>query len=102
LLDPKKDWSNFCRALGHAELLADARFTSPELRMENGAALIAIIDETIARKDSAEWKRIFAGHEVIWSPVPASPELPQDAQMAANGVFVDIQGTNLKTVSNPL
>jgi formyl-CoA transferase len=102
LLDPKKDWGNFCRAIDHAELLDDARFASPSLRTENGAALIAIIDETIARKDSAEWKRIFAEHEVIWSPVPFSADVPQDAQMAANGVFVDIEGTDLKTVSNPL
>ncbi len=102
LLDPKKDWSNFCRAIGHPELLEDARFPSPELRVENNAALIEIIDETISRKTAAEWKLIFAEHEVIWSPVPLSAEVPFDSQMAANGVFVDIEDTNLKTVSNPV
>jgi formyl-CoA transferase len=102
LLDPRKDWGNFCRAIDHAELLEDPRFGSPELRIENNAALITIIDETIARKDSAEWRRIFAEHEVIWSPVPFSADVPNDAQMAANGVFVEIEGTDLKTVSNPV
>ena len=102
LLDPVKDWGNFCRAIDHAELLEDPRFTSPELRTENSAALVAIIDETVARKESAEWRRIFAAHEVIWSPVPASSEVPRDTQMEANGVFVEIAGTDLRTVSNPL
>jgi crotonobetainyl-CoA:carnitine CoA-transferase CaiB-like acyl-CoA transferase len=102
LLDPKKDWSSLCRAIGHPELLDDPRYTSPELRAANGATLIALIDETIGRKDSVEWKRIFAAHEVIWSPVPASAEVPHDTQMAANGVFVEIEGANLQTVSNPV
>jgi crotonobetainyl-CoA:carnitine CoA-transferase CaiB-like acyl-CoA transferase len=102
LLDPGKDWGNFCRAIGRPELLEDPRYTTPELRTQNGAELIALIDETIARRDSAEWKRIFAANEVIWSPVPASSQVPQDTQMEANGVFVEIAGTNLKTVSNPV
>jgi formyl-CoA transferase len=102
LLDPKRDWSNLCRAIGHQELLDDPRYTTPELRTANGVTLIELIDETIARKDSSAWKRIFAAHEVIWSPVPASAEVPDDTQMAANGVFVDIEGANLKTVSNPV
>jgi crotonobetainyl-CoA:carnitine CoA-transferase CaiB-like acyl-CoA transferase len=102
LLDPTKDWANLCHAIGHPELLDDPRYGSPELRTVNGATLIALIDETIARKDSTEWKRIFAAHEVIWSPVPTSAEVPRDTQMAASGVFVDIEGANLKTVSNPV
>jgi crotonobetainyl-CoA:carnitine CoA-transferase CaiB-like acyl-CoA transferase len=102
LLDPKKDWGNLCRAIGHPELLEDPRYTSPELRAQNGAELIALIDDTIAGKDAAEWKRIFAANEVIWSPVPASAEVPRDAQMEVNGVFVEIAGANLKTVSNPV
>jgi formyl-CoA transferase len=83
-------------------LLEDPRYRSPELRAQNGAELIALIDDTIARKDAAEWKRIFAANEVIWSPVPASAEVPRDAQMEVNGVFVEIDGADLKTVSNPV
>ena len=102
LLDPQKDWTNICRALEHPELLQDPRFASPQLRTENGKELIAIFDAAIARKDSAEWKRIFAAHEVIWSPVPESAEAARDAQMEANGVFVEIEGAGIKTVANPI
>ena len=102
LLDPKKGWANFCRALCCPEWVDDARFATPNLRTQNGAVLIPLIDDAIAQKDSAEWKRVFAIHEVIWSPVPESCQVPHDTQMEANGVFVEIEGTPLKTVSNPL
>ena len=102
LLDPRKDWGNLCRALEHPEWIDDPRFATPKLRTENSGLLIPMIDDLVSQKDSAEWKRIFAIHEVIWAPVPDSCQVPDDAQMAANGVFVDIEGSALKTVSNPL
>jgi crotonobetainyl-CoA:carnitine CoA-transferase CaiB-like acyl-CoA transferase len=102
LLDPKKDWVNLCRAIGRPDLLDDERFTTPGLRTRNGPALIAIIDEKIAKKDAAEWRQIFAEHEVIWSPVPEPAQVPADQQMEANDVFSTIEGTGLKTVNNPI
>ncbi len=102
LLDPWKDWGNLCRALERPEWTDDARFATPKLRTENSAELIPMIDDAVAQKDSAEWERIFAIHGVIWSPVPESCQVPYDAQMQANGVFVEIEGTSLRTVSNPL
>jgi crotonobetainyl-CoA:carnitine CoA-transferase CaiB-like acyl-CoA transferase len=102
LLDPQKDWANICRALERPELLQDARFATPALRQQNGTHLIATFDAAIAQKDSAWWKRTFASHQVIWSPVPESADVPADQQMEANGVFVEIEGTGLKTVANPI
>jgi formyl-CoA transferase len=49
----------------------------------------------------AEWAELFRRHDVIWSPVPPTPQVPADAQMAANGVFADIE-PGLRTVMNPL
>ena len=102
LLDPQKDWANLCRAIGRPDLLDDERFSTPGLRTRNGPALIAVIDEKIAQKDAAEWRQIFAGHEVIWSPVPEPAQVPADQQMEANGVFTTFEGSALKTVSNPI
>jgi crotonobetainyl-CoA:carnitine CoA-transferase CaiB-like acyl-CoA transferase len=102
LLDPAKDWTNFCRAIGRGDLIYHERFSTPALRTENGRELIAMIDRAMAEKDAAEWKRIFAAHEVIWGPVPESAQVAEDAQMAANGVFTEIEGTGLRTVNNPV
>jgi formyl-CoA transferase len=101
-LDPKKDWANMCGALGRPEWMEDPRFLTPPLRSRNGAELIALIDEIMAQKDSGEWKRIFAAHEVIWSPVPPAAEVATDPQMEANRVFVEIEGTGIKTVNSPV
>lgn len=100
-LDPKKDWSNLCRALDHSELIDDERFRTPELRGANAPALIAIIDEAVAHKDLAEWVDIFRRYEVIWAPVLSAMEVAGDRQMEANGVFAEI-APGLRTVSNPL
>ena len=100
-LDPKKDWPNLCRAIGHAELIDDPRFQTPLLRRSNGPELIAIIDAAIAQKDMAEWKAIFRSHDVIWGPVPTSQQAAHDPQMEATGVFAEIE-PGLRTVMNPL
>ncbi len=102
LLDPGKDWRNFCKSLERADLIDDARFSTPALRIQNGPALIAIIDEAMTQKEAADWRRIFAAHEVIWGPVPDPWQVPDDAQMAANGVFTEIEGCGLRTVNNPV
>jgi len=85
-LDPKKDWPNLCRALGHPELIDDPRFRTPELRRANGPELVAIIDASVGAKDM---------------PVPGTQQAARDPQMVANGVFAEIE-PGLRTVANPL
>jgi crotonobetainyl-CoA:carnitine CoA-transferase CaiB-like acyl-CoA transferase len=99
-LDPKKDWSNFCRALGRAELIEDERFRTPALRYANSTALIEIIDEVVATRDMAEWDKIFRSYGLTWAPVQSNEEAAQDRQMEANGVFDEI-APGLRTVSSP-
>ena len=100
-LDPRKDWPNLCRALDHAEWVDDPRFVTPEQRRANSRVLVALIDSVVAEKDMAEWREIFRAHEVIWGAVPRTDQIPADAQMAANGVFPEIE-PGLRTVANPL
>lgn len=100
-VDPKKDWTNLCHALGHPELIDHPRFATPELRRANGPELVAIIDAAVAGKDMAAWKEIFHRHDVIWSPVPSTQQASTDPQMEANGVYAEIE-PGLRTVTNPL
>lgn len=101
LLDPPRDWPNLCRALELPELIEDARFTTAELRCANSAALIAMFDRAIARRDLEEWSAIFRRYDLIWGPVPSAAEAAQDPQMEANGVFAEMEA-GLKTVQNPI
>lgn len=100
-LDPKKDWPNFCRALDRPDLIEDSRFRTPELRVANSPALIAIIDVVIAGKDLAEWVELFKRHDIVCAPVLSPVEVTRDRQMQANDIFPEI-APGLRTVSNPL
>ncbi len=105
LIQPDKDWPNLCRAIGHPALGADPRFATPAAREEHRRELVVIIDAAIAEKEMAEWKRIFAEHDLAWGPVSTAQEAAQDKQMAANGVFVELdhpEHGRLRTVDSPL
>lgn len=99
-LDPKKDWTNFCRALSREDLIEDERFCTQALRHTNAPALIEIIDEVVATKDMAEWSKIFRSYGLTWAPVLSNQEVAQDPQMEAAGVFDEIT-PGMRTVSSP-
>jgi formyl-CoA transferase len=100
-LAPNKDWPNFCRALGREDLIDDQRFRTPDLRQANNTILVGIIDEIVATKDMAEWNQLFRRYEITWAPVQTIDEVAHDPQMAANGVFDEIE-PGLRTVSSPV
>jgi crotonobetainyl-CoA:carnitine CoA-transferase CaiB-like acyl-CoA transferase len=101
LLDQPRDWPNLCRALEFPELIEDPRFSSPDARRENSAALIERMDQAFAKRDLEEWKPILKQRDLIWGPVPHSREIAIDPQPAENGVFAEI-APGLCTVRNPL
>ncbi len=105
LIQVDQDWPNLCRAIGHPELIADPRFDTSAARVESGRELVAIIDAAVAEKDLAEWKGIFAEHDLVWSPVSTIEEAAADAQMAANEVYIEFDHPRhgrLRTVNSPL
>jgi formyl-CoA transferase len=105
LIQPDRDWSSLCRAIGHPELIADPRFATSAARVESGRELVAIIDAAIAEKELAEWKGIFAEHDLVWGPVSTIEEAASDAQMAANEVYIEFDHPRhgrLRTVNSPL
>ena len=103
LLDPAKDWTKLCTALGRPEWIADERFSTPDARRANSAELVALVDAITEGHPLEEWKRRFAECDVLYGVVPETKEHPSDAQMAAAGVFADIVDAPvpMKTVASP-
>jgi crotonobetainyl-CoA:carnitine CoA-transferase CaiB-like acyl-CoA transferase len=101
LLDQPREWPRLCRALELAELIEDPRFATSDLRRQNSAALICLMDRAMARRDLDDWAVIFKQHDLIWGPVPSAAEVARDPQMEANGIFTEIE-PGLKTVQNPI
>lgn len=85
-------WRPFAAALGISRLADDPRFADTLSRGENRHALIAILDETFARKPYAEWARILSeSGDFIFSPVQTLRELPHDPQVAANDYITSVE-----------
>ena len=85
-------WRPFASALGISRLADDPRFADTIARGENRHALIAILDETFARKPYAEWARILSeSGDFIFSPVQTLRELPDDPQVAANDYITSVE-----------
>ncbi|MEK6410726.1 MAG: CoA transferase [Acidobacteriota bacterium] len=104
-LDTRRDWSRICRAIGHTELSDDARYSTVEARFERGEEVVALLDESLATKDMAEWQALFDEQGVIWGPIPTMDRVAADAQMKANGVFAEFDHPQLgsvPTVNNPI
>jgi crotonobetainyl-CoA:carnitine CoA-transferase CaiB-like acyl-CoA transferase len=104
-LDTKYDWGRICRAIGRSDLIDDPRYATAEARFDNGAAVVAVLDEALATKDMAEWRVLFDEHSVIWGPIPTMDRVAADSQMKANGVFAEFDHPQLgsvPTVNNPI
>jgi crotonobetainyl-CoA:carnitine CoA-transferase CaiB-like acyl-CoA transferase len=86
MLQPDRYWTRFCEVLEIPEAAADERFATMLQRMANCGECIALLDGVFARRPRAEWlRRLAAGGDFIVSVVNSVDDLPEDAQVIANG-----------------
>jgi len=98
------EWERFTEAVGRPELREDPRFRELPQRRANAAALTALLDGVFAGAPLAHWREVLDGHQVTFGIVARTEDLPDDAQMNANGVFPAIEGDpdGLRTVDSPI
>jgi crotonobetainyl-CoA:carnitine CoA-transferase CaiB-like acyl-CoA transferase len=83
------EFRGFCTALGHADIADDPRFATLPDRMANLADLmVAMREATAAARVDTFLEGAFA-HEVPAAPILTLDDLPSDAQVAHNEVFVE-------------
>ncbi len=106
MAEPDRYWKDFCTALGHIELIEDPRFSVLPVRAQNAAALIEIMDRTIATRTRAEWIAILkVAGDLVYSVVNSITDLPDDPQIVANDYIVDYEHPEygqLKLVGMPI
>ncbi len=105
LLDPDIEFPNLCRALGYEELATNPLFETTKARIENAAALFAILQAQFESRDLAEWRVRFRQADIKWAPLPKLEEAVEDPQMRASGAFVDLDYPGygkLQTVNSPI
>jgi crotonobetainyl-CoA:carnitine CoA-transferase CaiB-like acyl-CoA transferase len=85
MLQPDRQWVDFCRAIGAPEAAEDPRYKTMPERAGNAMEIIAMLDRIFATKPCAEWVRILrAGGDFIFTPLNGVDDLPDDPQVRAN------------------
>ncbi len=107
IVDSQRDWPKLCRALGRTDLIDDPRYATLELRMMEGRMreLIQLCDQVFAAHPIEHWKRVLEEQDLPHSIVATYDDVVADQQMAANGVFLEIDDPELgrvRTVDSPL
>ena len=99
MLQPDVKWSVVCKALGIQHLENDPRYLNQDVRRENSASLIAVMDAIFLTKTAAEWMaHLKATGDIICTPVQTLQDLRTDPQVLANGYLVEAQHETLGKV----
>jgi crotonobetainyl-CoA:carnitine CoA-transferase CaiB-like acyl-CoA transferase len=85
-----KLFDGFCRAIGRAELLADARFAARAQRLEHRRALAAEIEKTTAKESRAYWLARLEAEGVPSGPINTYPEALADPHTLARDMVIDL------------
>ena len=104
-LDPEREYSRLCEAIGEPDLATTELFATHEARKENAAELHAILLSQFESKPLSHWREKFKIHDIKWSQLPTLEEAVQDPQMRDCGAIVscDYPGIGkVETVNSPV
>jgi formyl-CoA transferase len=93
------------RAVGRPDLLADARFATPETLAAHMPALTLVFDEIFGANPMDHWHSVLAGLGVTFGEVRGPQEVINDPQLRANDIVVPLAEAGDKltsTISSPI
>ncbi len=83
-------YAGFCRALGRADLAADARFATRPLRLRHREVLVTELEKTTVTQPRAHWLALIDAEGVPCGPINSIPEALADPHALARGMVVDL------------
>ncbi len=96
-------WRAFCAAFARPDLLADPRFASNALRVENRPALREIVAALAATRDLASLSALMEAAGIPFAPVATPSDLFEDPQLAPRALALEMEnGTVAKLPPLPL
>ncbi len=84
-----KQWLALTRALDRLKWLEDERFKTPALRHKNIDARLALTQEILATRSSAEWLQRLEAHDVPCAPVLRRRDVVRHGQVVESGTIVE-------------
>ncbi len=98
-------WPRFCREVGLDDLADDERYDTARKRFQHGPELVARLDEQFATAPVDHWAPRLDAAGVLWDRVATLPELLEDPQARAAGLFGEIDHPEVgrfETLTAPL
>lgn len=80
-------WAAFCGAFGLADLQADARLATNNLRVQARDWLLPVLRERLAGHSVAELAQMFEAHALPFAPITRPHDLLDDPHLLANGTL---------------
>lgn len=84
-------WRKFCAVIGRPELPEDMRFKDKASRVANRKALVALLEEVLARETTAHWADLLNEAGIPVGPVKTYDEVYADPQTLARGMVEKIE-----------
>ncbi len=90
---PQSDryWPELCKAIAREDLELDPRYKSQQLRSQNAASLVSILDGVFAAETYAYWKEALDKYDTVFGPIQSPVEVVTDSQAWANDMFTSIE-----------
>ena len=85
------EWAGLARALEKPEWLEDERFKSPALRQKHIDERLAMTQDVLKTRSSAEWLERLEQEDVPCAPVLTRTEVLSHPQIEANGIIVETE-----------
>ena len=98
-------WPGLAQAIGHKELLQDARFANPRDFGAGSRELATLLDAEFRSKPLEHWKEVLDAARITYGLIQTPFEAAWDPQLHANGIVIPINGTGEDlpfTVGSPL
>ena len=84
-----KEWAALSRAVERPGLLEDPRFTSPALRDRNINDRLALIQDILLTRTTADWLARLEAENVPCAPALTRSEVVENAQVAASEILLE-------------
>ena len=95
-------FAGLCKALEHPEWAQDRRFETNPLRVENMAALHALIEPTMVLRNSAHWTEVLDRVGVPCAPLQNVAQMIAHPQTQAMGLMQAVPGSSIPLMGLPI
>lgn len=98
-------WVDLCDVLGCKELVSDARFVRGDTRLENRAALIALLMERFLTRTADEWMALLDSKGIPAGIVNTLDRVMADPQVRHRNLVVEMhgdKGRKARVIGNPV